>query len=62
MAYTIQHFLLSIEKQKQPDRLPKGLRQLRRVLSSIIQSEMFPKHRHKGSGKEKVTLLLLQQI
>ena len=62
MAYTIQHILLNIEKQKQPDRLPKGLRQLRRVQSSIIQSELFSKHRHKGSGKEKVTLLLLQQI
>jgi hypothetical protein len=62
MTYTIQHILLNIEKQKQLNRLPKGLRQSRRVLSSIIQSEMFSKHRHKGSGKEKVTLLLLQQI
>ena len=60
MAYTIQHILLNVEKQKQPNRLSKGLRQLKRVPSSIIQSELFLKHRHKGSGKEKVTLLLLQ--
>ena len=60
MAYTIQHILLNIEKQKQPNRLSKGLKQLKRVSFLIIQSEMFSKHRHKGSEKEKENLLLSQ--